>query len=125
MTGELPLGDENLELMAETRGIPISELCLVPAFEFFGLPTPAFLEHIKDEEWQEKLTGIAAEVERSLEAAKKAGDTVKSFEDWGIEDYPDLTPQRHEMLSMMLKITPQDRATMLEVMKHPSWGKRA
>lgn len=65
------LRDDNFELMAKERGIPIDELCLVPTFEFFGLPTPAFLEHIKDEEWQVKLEGIAAEVERSLEVAKK------------------------------------------------------
>lgn len=124
MTGDLPLCDDNFELMAKERGVPINELCLVPTFEFFGLPTPAFLEHIKDKKWRVKLKGIAAEVERSLEAAKEAGDVVKSFEDWGTEDYPGLTPERHERLSMMLRITPQDRATISEVMKHPSWKKR-
>lgn len=94
---------------------------MVPTFELFGPPTHAFLEHIKDEKWQAKLKGIAEELEASLEAAKKAGDVVTSFEDWGVKEYPVLTPERHKRLSMMLKITPTDRATMAEVMKHSSW----
>lgn len=124
MTGELPLGDVNFESMSEQRGIPVDELCLVPMFEFFGLPTRAFLEHIKDEKWQARLKEIAEEVEASLEADRKAGDVVTSFKDWGVKEYPPLTPERHERLSMMLKITPDDRATMAEVMKHSSWKNR-
>ena len=110
--------------MAEQRGISVEELCLVTTFEFFGFPTSAFLAHIKDEEWQAKLKGIAKEVQRSLEMARNAGDTATSFEDWGIAEYPGLTPERHERLSMMLKITPRERVTMADVMKHPSWKRR-
>ena len=111
MTGDLSLGNKDYDSMADQRKIPIDELCLVPTFEFFGPPTPAFLQHIKDEKWQEKLKRIAEKAERPSEAAKKAGDKVKSFKDWGIEDCSDLAPKRHKRLSVMFENILSDRAS--------------
>ncbi|KAI1377917.1 kinase-like protein [Hypoxylon crocopeplum] len=106
----------DMEDLRENNMFPEQEI-LYRLFLFFGPQLPqGLLTQVDDEAWSKLLT-FASEWAQDVTVE----DLGSTFEYWTEEDFPNLTVEAKEVISMMTNLDPTARATMGEVLQHPWW----
>ena len=115
MTGERILGDLSARMIESEPGVSLSEWALMAQMQSFGPSDTHFLEETGDKNWIKRVQTRVEEAERMID------EPWYRFEKCNDGEFSCLIPPVKDLLLKMARLTPNERITIHEALRHPFW----